>query len=74
MIVEIPKGSSSAKIGSILHADGVDLIGLLLQLRAPLEGKRGDLHSGRFQLKLDMSYSAAISALSKPPPAAIASS
>ncbi len=37
-----------------------------------LEGKRSSLHSGRFQLKKGMSYSAAIDALSKPPPKVIA--
>jgi UPF0755 protein len=41
-------------------------------VRALLEGKRGSLHSGRFALKHDMSYAAAIDALSKPPPRAIA--
>jgi uncharacterized YceG family protein len=71
VIVEIPKGSSSAKIGSILQADGVVSSGFFFQLRALIGGQRSDLHSGRFALKLDMSYSAAISALSKPPPAVI---
>ncbi len=46
--------------------------GFFFQLRALLDGKRGKLHSGRFELKRDMSYSAAITALSKPPPAVIA--
>ena len=41
-------------------------------MRALLAGKRSSLHSGRFELKRDMSYSAAIDALSKPPPRVIA--
>jgi len=72
VIVEIPKGSSAADIGSILAHRGVVASSFFFDLRALLEGKRGDLHSGRFKLKRDMSYSAAIAALSKPPPAVIA--
>jgi UPF0755 protein len=71
VIVDIPKGSSSGAIGSILARDGVVSSGFFFDLRAFVAGKRGDLHSGRFQLARDMSYSAAIAALSKPPPAAI---
>jgi uncharacterized YceG family protein len=71
VIVEIPKGASSARIGSILARDGVVSSGFFFELRAFLEGKRGHLHSGRFQLKRNMSYAAAIQALSAPPPAII---
>jgi UPF0755 protein len=71
VIVDIPKGSSSGTIGSILARDGVVSSGFFFDLRAFVTGKRGDLRSGRFQLARDMSYSAAIAALSKPPPAAI---
>jgi UPF0755 protein len=70
-IVVIPKGSSSSKIGSILAHDDVVSSGFFFNLRATLDGKRGSLHSGRFDLKHGMSYSAAIDALSKPPPKAI---
>jgi uncharacterized YceG family protein len=72
VIVQIPKGSSSSKIGSILAREDVISSGFFFNLRALLEGKRSSLHSGRFQLKHDMSYSAAIDALSKPPPKVIA--
>jgi UPF0755 protein len=72
VIVRIPKGSSASKIGSILARDGVVPSGFFFDVRALLEGKRGSLHSGRFQLRRDISYSAAIDALSKPPPRAIA--
>jgi UPF0755 protein len=72
VIVVIPKGSSSTKVGSILAHDGVVSSGFFFDVRALLAGKRSSLHSGRFQLKRDMSYSAAIDALSKPPPRSIA--
>lgn len=72
VIVQIPKGSSSSKIGSILAHDNVISSGFFFNIRATLEGKRSSLHSGRFQLKHGMSYSAAIDALSKPPPKVIA--
>ena len=72
VIVLIPKGSSSSKIGSILARDGVVSSGFFFDVRALLDGKRSSLHSGRFALKHGMSYSAAIDALSKPPPRAIA--
>jgi UPF0755 protein len=71
VIVVIPKGASSSKIGSILAGDGVVPSGFFFELRALLEGKRGSLHSGRFQLRRNMSYAAAIDALTKPPPPAI---
>ena len=72
VIVEIPKGSSASKIGSILARHGVVASGFFFEVRALLEGKRGELHSGRFKLRRDMTYAAAIDALSKPPPALIA--
>ncbi|MEA2151805.1 MAG: hypothetical protein QOI18_38 [Solirubrobacteraceae bacterium] len=72
VIVSIPKGSSSSKIGSILAHDGVVSSGFFFDARALLAGKRSSLHSGRFALKRDMSYTAAIDALSKPPPRVIA--
>jgi UPF0755 protein len=72
VIVVIPKGSSASRIGSILAHDGVVPSGFFFDVRALLAGKRGSLHSGRFRLEHDMSYSAAIDALSKPPPKVIA--
>jgi UPF0755 protein len=72
VIVEIPKGAGSSRIGSILARAGVVPSGFFFEVRALLEGKRGQLHSGRFQLKRDMSYAAAIKALSSPPAALIA--
>ncbi len=71
IIVQIPKGSSAGAIGTILARKGVVSSGLLFDVRALLEGKRGDLRSGRYQLRRDMSYAAALQALTKPPPQAI---
>jgi uncharacterized YceG family protein len=72
VIVQIPKGSSASEVGTILARDGVVSSGFFFDIRALLAGKRSSLHSGRFVLKHDMSYSAAIEALSKPPPKVIA--
>jgi UPF0755 protein len=72
VIVTIPKGSGASKVGSILEREGVVSSGFFFDVRALLDGKRSSLHSGRFVLKRDMSYSAAIDALSKPPPRVIA--
>ena len=71
VIVEIPKGASASKVGAILERDGVVSSSFFFELRAILDGKRSSLHSGRFQLHRGMSYAAAITALSQPPPAAI---
>jgi UPF0755 protein len=71
VIVVIPKGSTASTVGSILARDGVVSSGFFFEARALVEGKRGDLHPGRFPMKEGESYSAAIAALSQPPPAAI---
>jgi UPF0755 protein len=72
VIVDIPKGASSSRVGSILARDGVVPSGFFFEVRALLEGKQGHLHPGRFQLRKDMTYAAVIAALSAPPPASIA--
>jgi UPF0755 protein len=71
VIVDIPKGSSAGSIGSILAGDGVISSGFFFGVRALLEGKRGDLHSGLYRMQRDESYAAAIATLSQPPPAVI---
>jgi UPF0755 protein len=71
VIVVIPKDSSASTVGSILAKDGVVSSGFFFDMRALVEGKRGELHSGRFLLQHDESYAAAIAALSKPPPVTI---
>jgi UPF0755 protein len=71
VIVDIPKGTSSSGVGSILARAGVVPSGFLFDVRALIEGKRSALHSGRFVMRRDMSYAAAIALLTKPPPAVI---
>ena len=65
--VTIPAGSSAREIGDRLAAAGVVDSGLLFSVRAALSGKRGDLRSGPHTLRREMSYTAAIHALSTPP-------
>ncbi len=63
VIVDIPQGTSGGQVGSILARDGVVSSGFFFEVRAFLDGKRGELHAGRFVLKHEMSYSAALAAL-----------
>jgi UPF0755 protein len=65
--VRIPAGSSAREIGDRLAAAGVVDNGLLFSVRAALSGKRGDLRSGPYTLHRDMSYTAAITALTTRP-------
>jgi UPF0755 protein len=65
--VVIPEGASAGKIGDVLADAGVVDSGLFFSLRASLSGSRGDLQSGRHVLRHDMSYGAAIAALSAKP-------
>jgi UPF0755 protein len=75
--VKIPKGSGVGEVGDILEKRGVidgSYLGLvdastLFQMRVTLDGKRGDLYAGHFQLQKGMSYGDAVSALSKEPSA-----
>jgi uncharacterized YceG family protein len=67
--VTIARGSSAREIGDQLAAAGVVGDGRLFSLRAALAGKRGDLRSGTHLLRRDMTYGAALDALSKPLPA-----
>lgn len=75
--VRIPKGASVSEVGDILEKRGViegPLVGLdastLFQVRVTMAGKRSDLYAGNFTLQKDMSYGAAIDALSREPKAA----
>jgi uncharacterized YceG family protein len=74
--VRIPKGASVSEVGEILEKRGVlegPAVGpdasTLFQVRVTLAGKRSNLFAGRFSLKKEMSYGAAIDALSKEPSA-----
>jgi UPF0755 protein len=65
--VAIPKGSGVGEIADLLERRGVVSSGFLFELRATLSGRRGDLKPGSYRLRRDMSYGAAIAALSKGP-------
>ncbi len=71
VFVTVPRGANAGQVGSLLARDGVVSSGFFFNVRATLDGKRGDLHPGTFRLQRDMSYAAAIDALSRPPPAAV---
>ncbi len=68
--VTIPTHSTVSQIGDLLERDGVIASSFFFGARATLAGDRGDLRSGTYQLKLDMPYSAVLTALTTPPPAA----
>ncbi len=65
--VTIPKGSSVSEVGDLLGEKDVIDSSTMFQIRVTLAGKRSDLYAGHFTLKHNMSYGAAIDALSKPP-------
>jgi UPF0755 protein len=73
--VTIPAHSSTGQIADILERDGV--IGcsfpdcsLLFKIRTALASDGGKLLPGTYHLKLDMTFSSVLSALTTPPPAA----
>lgn len=67
VVVTIPAHSSASQIGDVLAHDGVIASSFFFNLRAKLAGDRGKLLSGTYTLKLDMSYSSALKALTTPP-------
>jgi uncharacterized YceG family protein len=66
--VAIPTGASVTQIGDILEENDVISSAFFFRTRVTLGGNRGDLKPGHYRLKQDMSYSAAIDALSEGPP------
>jgi UPF0755 protein len=65
--VTIPKGSSVSEVGDLLADEDVIDNSTLFQVRVTLAGKRSEIYSGNFTLASNMSYGAAIDALSVPP-------
>ena len=65
--VSIPTGFSARQIGDLLAARGVVSSGFFFDLRASLDGDGPKLRHGVVQLRLGMSYSAALSALTTAP-------
>ncbi len=68
--VTIPAEETSSQVGDLLAREGVISSGFFFEIRATLAGDRGDLRSGTYQLKRDMSYGDVLKILSTAPPAA----
>lgn len=67
--ISIPNGAGVSEIGDILEDEGVVSSSFFFELRARLGGSGEELKSGTFTLAQDMSYSAALDALSVGPAA-----
>jgi uncharacterized YceG family protein len=67
IVVNVPKGAGASDIGKLLADKGVVDSSFLFGIRARLSGKRGELRSGRIVLRKDMSYGAALDALTTAP-------
>ena len=63
VVVDVPRGAGARAIGDELARDHVVASGFFFSLRATLAGKRGSFRAGQFTLKRDMSYGAALTAL-----------
>jgi UPF0755 protein len=61
--VRIPQGSTLSQIADILEREGVVEDAGFFQLRARLTGHSGDLRTGSYELRKDMSFAAALDAL-----------
>jgi UPF0755 protein len=68
VVVSVPHGASVGQIGDLLADRNVIDSSFFFRLRAKLSGSSGDLKSGTFRLRNDMSYGAALDALSTTPP------
>jgi UPF0755 protein len=66
--VLIPTGATVSQIGDILEQNDVISSASFFRARVTLGGSRGDLKPGHYKLRHDMSYGAAIDALSEGPP------
>lgn len=70
VVITIPQGATASEIASELQHQGVIDSTFFFNIRSHLDGRRGELKAGRFTLKRDMSYSAALDALTQNPAAA----
>lgn len=66
-VVMIPEGAGVGEIAELLDEKGVISSATLFELRLTLAGRRSDIAAGTYALAGDMSYSAAIDELTKPP-------
>jgi uncharacterized YceG family protein len=64
--VTIPQGATSREIGDLLADKGVVSSGFYFDLRTRLAGNRDEFKAGAFKLRHDMSYAAAMDALTTP--------
>ena len=69
--VVIPQGAGARQIGNLLADKGVVSSGMFFALRARLGGDREKLRAGPHDLKKNMSYSAALTALTVTPKAPV---
>jgi uncharacterized YceG family protein len=69
--VVIPQGAGARSIGNLLADKGVVSSGMFFALRARLGGDRENLRAGPHDLKKDMSYGAALKALTTTAPAPV---
>ncbi|MEA2448932.1 MAG: hypothetical protein QOG63_864 [Thermoleophilaceae bacterium] len=67
--VTIPRNSGVGKIADLLEQKGVVASAFFFEARATIGGRRSDLKPGTYTLRHDMSYSSALDALAKGPPA-----
>jgi UPF0755 protein len=67
VIVDVPKGAGASEIGDLLADKDVVDSSFFFNLRARLAGKREELRSGRIVMRKDMSYGAALDALTTAP-------
>jgi uncharacterized YceG family protein len=67
VVVTIARGATAGEIADELKTQGVIDSAFFFNLRSRLDGRRADLKAGRFTLKRDMSYAAALDALTQNP-------
>ena len=67
VVVDVPKGASASQIATLLADKGVVDSSFFFGIRVRLSGKRNELRSGRVTLRKDMSYGAALDALTTTP-------
>ena len=65
--VTIPRGATVGEIADLLEQEGVISSAFFFRARASLAGASGDFKAGEFPLREDMSYGAAIEAISDTP-------
>jgi UPF0755 protein len=70
VVITIPQGATASEIADELQHQGVIDSTFFFNIRSHLDGRRGELKAGRFTLQRDMSYTAALDALTQNPAAA----